>query len=338
MEADKTYPLPLVIIPAFTFKLMIGLFLLGAMFCATSLMPVDEMEGSILLNTFIFYIFFPLMGFLLILAPIYQNIFKKHRITITEHNIKLKSLFVNKEILWENVVDISEYSLNKNDFVGFVTKAKLKTFAKGGLGASLNANFGGLNEISIPLKQLGKLDRDKVINTIKARFMQQDAVEAEALLIDLDINSDGAARTNRFKALSLSILLTIASALAYSFSIYFFEINILIIPLISIFIISFYYGKYVQISDYNLFDKLWLSFLGLVSILAAKVVLIFLFNDITPSLLNIVLMAYVYLVERLPNDWSGEFIWISITVVVVVIGFRFGPPLNLFKQTQNQDV
>lgn len=344
METDNTYPLPLVITPTFTIKLIIVFFLLAAICFAATFIYIDKMEEPTLLNTLIFYIFCPLMGLLFILAPIYQNIFKKNRITITKHNINLKSLFVNKEILWENVVDISEYSLNKNDFIGFVTKAKIKNLAKGGLGATFNASMGGLNEISIPLQQLGKLNRDKVINTITAHLIQQETERAEGVLPELDISdildisTQAVPPTNRLKAFSLSILLTLASAFTYALSLYLFEANILIIPLIGIFIISFYYDKYVQVSDYNLIDKLWISFLGASSVLATKIIIVFVLSDITPSILNIALMAYTYLFEILPNDGFGELIWILVTAVVAVTGFSFGPPLNLFKKTQNQDL
>ncbi|WP_435237834.1 hypothetical protein ACR30L_09875 [Psychromonas sp. PT13] len=342
----QTYPLPLTITPIFALKLVAILFIMGCLFIAIPfIMPIEEAEGAVFFHIIIFDVFIPVLGMLFIVSIFYQNVFKKNKIWVTEQTISINSLFIKKTIRWEDVVDISEYSLNHNDFIGFVTQSRMNKLAKGGLNATMGAAFGGLNEIAIPLKQLGELDRETVINTITTRFIKQLEIQQnENQLIELDDDFDDdmipmELPTNRFKGILLSLIISTTTAFIYAFSIYLIEINILILPFIGLFIISFYYEKHVKVADFGILDKLWVGMMGGFSVLAANIILIFILTEITPSIFNIIAMTYSYLFEILPNQWLDEMTWILMMVVVTCTGFSFGPSINWFwkKKTDLND-
>ncbi|MFP4164073.1 MAG: hypothetical protein ACLFVE_08845 [Chitinispirillaceae bacterium] len=143
----RTYPLPLEITLTFPPLLVVLFVLMGPFFLfMLFIIPFNELDGSALFRILMFYIFCPLMGIAFVTIPFYQNVAKKSRIVIDEHGIKVRSLSGRKIVAWDEVVEIKTYTLNYNKMPGFVTRDKVEKLKKSGLGASLNASYGGCTE------------------------------------------------------------------------------------------------------------------------------------------------------------------------------------------------
>jgi hypothetical protein len=314
---------------------------MGPLFLAFPfIIPFNEMDGSPIFRILMFYIFMPLLGLGFLIIPIFQNILKKNIIIIDEECIRVNSIFKNTLVFWGDVLDITTFTLNHNEFLGFVTKDKVEKLNNGGFGASFNASMGGIYGAAIPLKQIGKLDREKVVYTIKNihRRILEGRIAENDVQISLDNenrlaeNKDEKAITNYQKALLNSFIAASLVGFVYLVSILLLQINFMILPIVGVMAIFHYFGKNILAKDYNTYCRLWVALLGVYSIYVARIMMIFILGKIFPTPVNIISILNEYFFIYLPENIAKEIVWLLTSCITIVLGYLQGPSFMIFQK------
>lgn len=326
-KTENNYELPMRINLRFGIGHTVLLLVLGIGCLALPYISGDNSKNDGLF-TFLFVEYgCPLIGVFLLYVVIFQNIFKKSNIVIDENKIVFQ-LFRTKIIFWDDVLDISTYTLNHNEFLGFVTKQQIAKAEKGGFFRTLFSSMGGLYGGAIPLKQIHNLDRDETVLKIKGIFESRNAVND----ISKEQNFEEQTPGSLYNAILYSSLFSIALGIVYALSIFILNINILLIPIFGVLGIHYYFIKYLKPEGSRLYFRLWTSFLGLISVFIARISLYYLSNKIfpTPSDLFDTIVGYF---KYLPTNLDDEFVFVILGIVSAGCGFFIaGPSIPLFRK------
>ncbi|MFW5785592.1 MAG: hypothetical protein ACOCW1_05350 [Chitinispirillaceae bacterium] len=340
-QESKTYPLPLEITPRFPFLFLLLFFTMGPfLILMPFIIPFEEMEGSVLFRILMYYLLCPALGLAFIVGPIIMNVMKKSRIIIDEHGMRFKTLFIRKMIMWDDVVDVETFSMNYNDFLGIVTRDKVEKVRKGGALAYLNASYGGMYGAQIALKQIGKLDREKLVYTIKEVHRlastgkhgkaKDEEISAEVRGLS-EVSRERELETSFFKAGLFSLAAALGVGIVYALSILLLELNILVLPVFGVAIIFYYFYKYIQREEFNFLCRIWVAALGIVSVFTARIFLTFAYNKMIPNPGEVLSLVYEYFFEYLPYNIGDELVWVIVSGITAVMGLITGPNLKIFR-------
>lgn len=341
-QTSETYPLPLDITLRFPLLFLLLFFTMGPFFLLMPfIIPFNEMEGSALFRVLMFYLFCPALGLAFIVGPVIMNVMKKSRIIVDEYGMKFRTLFIRKMITWDDVVDIETYSMNYNDFLGIVTRDKVEKAQKGGALAYLNATYGGMYGAQIPLKQIGNLDRETLVRTLKEAHRLASARKkkkanghgSSANAKSCSEVGQGRERESSFlKAGLFSFAAALGVGLVYALSILLLELNFLVLPVFGVAIIFYYFYRYIQQDNFNFLCRIWVAVLGTVSVFTARILLTFAYSKMIPNPGEVVSLVYEYFFEYLPYNLSDELVWVIVSGITAVTGLITGPNLKIFRK------
>ncbi|QAA33155.1 hypothetical protein [Clostridium manihotivorum] len=249
---------------------LIAFFTLGAFF-----FPTDDNEALVLK---VFFILFTL--FLLILW-LYMGILKRSYLEITKEYIKTGSLFGSKTITWDKAADVSIYKQNHNTMIGIITKEKLSK-RKDSLGTLFSDLFGGTFSLAISLMIYPDIDIERLYLTISNRIESQlnkEAIENQTNLTDedtIDIQEYQKKNSSFLISLFKCIFASFAIGILYGYSMYFFNKNFLLIPLIGLIIILYLYNKNYEERAVNFVFRLLIGLTCTIQIFVADMLSIYL--------------------------------------------------------------
>jgi hypothetical protein len=261
-------------------------------------------------------------------------------INIDEDKIDFHQMFGTKTIWWDDVLDISTYTLNHNEFLGFITKQKVEKAEKGGFFRMLNSSMGGMYGGAIPLKQIHKLDKDETVLKIKgileSRYVSAAAKQEMDITggneITIEQNFEEETPGSLKKAILFTSLFSIGLGIAYGLTIFILKVNIFIIPIFGVFGIFYYFIKYLKPEGHRLYFRFWTSLLGLISVFIARISLYFFFNKIFPTPTNL-LKSIVGYFDYLPAHLDTEFLFVILGAVTAGFGFFIaGPSIPFFRK------
>lgn len=337
------YALPLEIVHSTPIGQAILICVLGPFMIAVPfLFSLYELDmGSMLLRVLVFYGIIPLTGIALTLVVVPSILWKKTRYFIEDAGVRMLALFGEKEVLWGDVEDVTTFSINGNEFIGFVTSRKIQNAKNGGFWAALMSGFGGMYEVSIPLKKMGGLNPERVMLTIKDAFAKElqgrtqpdftDVVEE----VEEELATDPVTPTNYGKAGLYSFLAASIIGLGYFVSIVLFGVNFVIFPIIGVVVAAIVFEKHVRPADYNHFCRLYVSILGAYSVFSVRIGMAFADGSISLTLTNLLDITYAYFFRYLPEHLSDEFIWLIVALVAMGTGYTMGPSLSIFQKVKS---
>jgi hypothetical protein len=264
---------------------LIVFFTLGAFF-----FPTDDSEALVL------KVFFTLFTLFFLLLWLYMGILKKSYLEITNEYIKTISLFGSKTITWDKAADVSIYKQNHNTMIGIITKEKLSK-RKDSLGTLFSDLFGGTFSLAISLMIYPDIDIERLYLTISNRI--DSAIDKETIETPINLTSEDISNNQEYKDENSSFFISLikcvfasfAIGILYGYSMYLFNKNILLIPLIGSIIILYLYNKNYEERTVNFLFRILIGLTLTIQIFVAD-------------------MLSIYLTMKLPlnSDYISEFL------------------------------
>lgn len=192
------------------------------------------------------------------------SLFKKYYVEITNNYIKVKAIFINKTIPWDEVVGISLDSDNAKNYIGIITKDKALRqqylFTR-----IIDALHYGPYQVIINLNFLPHIDVERLTHTIRDKITNQNVesfLESERLLEleKAEIQKNEAPTSNIYKALIYCFLTSIIIGLFYGYLLNIFDrdmfIFLIVIPIAGYLLIIYIYEKNYAEQSFNIFHRL----------------------------------------------------------------------------------
>jgi len=339
-EIKNSYELPIRINLRFGIGYSMLFLVMGVVCLASAFIPINDIRKDGLFILLLMKIGSPLFGAFCLYAFLFQNLLKKSYIDIDIDKIDFHQMFGTKTIWWDDVLDISTYTLNHNEFLGFITKQKVEKAQKGGFFSMLNSSMGGMYGGAIPLKQIHKLEKDEIVFKIKNILKNQHTSESANQVKDISDKIELSVAQNYDEempgslnmAILYSSLFALGLGIVYGLSIFIFRVNILIIPIFGVFGIFYYFIKYLKPEGYRAYFRLWTGLLGLLSVFIARISLYFFFNKLLPTSTNLLRSITGYF-EYLPSHLNTEFLFVIIGFATAGVGFFIsGPSIPIFRK------
>lgn len=338
---QTTYPLPLKITLILNPRMTISLIAFGGSSIIFSIYKILNITSDVnIFQIFLYYLFAPVLGVLTLFVPFYQNYLKKAQIIIGDIDISLKLIFRSQIVLWKDVVNIETYILQRQEFLGFITKKNIDFKNKGGFFSSYLSSIGGNYTAIIPLQQLGILDKEKVVLTIKQCFYRKFEKHAASANLDtsntesseLDIDNRNHPKSNYRKAIIYSIITATIVGNIYLATILILNVNFVIIPLVGSAAIFHFFSKHVLMKDYAVPHRLWIAFLSAYCIILARIGLLYHQLNLVPTFGNFNSIVYEYFFLYLSKNIESEFIVLLTLAFNFIFGYLQGPTIYLIKR------
>ncbi len=236
-------------------------------------------------------IFLGAFAIFLLYTLIYTAVLKKLYIELTDEHIAYEHAFGKKSLKWNEIFDVRIYTMNRNTFIGIISKEKAKK-RKQSFWTLLNDLFGGNYSMTIGLGFFPEIDIERLYLTIDNMLVRADEkAEAEACdSVDTDSSynesRDEQPSGNLLLALVKIFWLSIAIGIAYGFSIDILRVNFIIIPVFGTIGIIYTYSKSYKEEKINFIVRIIVGLISVLQVFTAAITELFLYNKLPLNIDN----------------------------------------------------
>lgn len=306
----QEYSIPFSIKSRYKWPMHLLNILLIVIFAAFVLMPLED---TVII---IFKVFFIVISIFILYVWLYTGIFKKQYLELTEDDIRIKTAFGTKTIKWNEVYDIQVFTQSHNTMLGIILKEKVRK-RKETFWNLINDMYGGMFSVKIGLSLFPDIDIETLYSTMISRLIklkESSTYDISGSVDNYIVNPDAELASNNFIiTITKLLLLSIGIGLAYGLSIYWLDINIVIIPLLGSTAIIYFYSKLYKEEKINVFGRIIVGLICSLQVFIAVILTAFLDSELSinmNNLFNITKEYFSYLITH-PLD-QGIIIFISI--------------------------
>lgn len=323
------YPLPFIQRSKMKWQLhfIYFIFIIVGIYLASIFLWGDERS----IESLAFAIFCLALVIYLLYIWLFIGVLKLQYLKVTEDSIELKTAFGCRKANWTDIYNIQVFTINGVTIIGLMLKEDLTRNRKESFWTKINEAFGSICSLNIPLSSFAGLEVDTLYSTLKTQikkhFQSSDYTD-ESIPKQEEQQETNRPDTNVVIALLKVALLVLILGIVYGISLYFFEVNIILIPVFGLMGIIYVYDKNVEETSINWLMRFLLGFLSASQFIIAEIVLIFLAAQIPFSFENVVQIAIDYLLylidepfKQLPVIIIGLFLFLYGTFHGVT--FRF---------------
>lgn len=252
----------------------------------------------------------------------YTGILKKQYIEVTDDYFKYKSLFITKKINWDEIYDVQVFTQNYNTFIGIALKEKLRK-RKESFWSMINDMYGGMYSVRVIMGQFSEVNIERLYGTIVDKLIEVNDKEESFDEGSLDFNEikseEDIESSNYFLAVFKALFLSIIIGIGYGLLIYFLEVNIVMIPIFGTIAIIYYYSKAYREVKINILARTLIGLICSLQIFIAVILVIFMDNDISFTLKNLIDVTKEYFSYLLEEPFEQ-----GIIIFIALICFGFG--------------
>jgi|GEM_PF-3871046 len=213
----------------------------------------------------------------------------KISIELDEQSITINSLLNSKRFNWCDIKEVFVYQVNNNNFIGLQTyeDEKKKTFGK-----SLNTSLGYPSpSCAIVTSMYSNIDLQDFLETIEKMVnSKQPTVQESIVLPDHEIEES----KSLIKTYILALLTAIICGIVYGISIALLEVNILLVPILSSYVVIAVFNKHNPVIEHQFITKLLIGFICFVQVPVGMITSLMIVLKVPISIENIINLTQEY--------------------------------------------
>lgn len=334
----EPYNLPFIIKSSLSLKNKVLICLSVILFIAFSFFGIylansSSSFGDTIAGILCFLLFF-ILGIFFLYYFITVELLHKYYISLNEEGITVSAMYKKRYAKWVEIADVSLFEFNGNPTISILLEKDVCKRTKRSISNSINAMYNmPPASFSIGISMYKDIDIEKFCMTIsqeleKSQHYKSMSIE-EVLMLEEGKNSN-----NLGKALFFSFLMFIGSIIIYIVSLICFNINILVIPILTTFVIISVFNRYYIEESFNWKIRLYLSLICTLQYPISTVMILLLENKLSINLENINLTITFLLDQVKALDINYIYILIF-SVLVFFMGWSKGRA-RLFKKDKQQ--